>query len=703
MEQEPNASPHPLPMMTGPSLARTIQELTTSKGNDHNELLLSPTIMPLSDDSKTDSFRCEVQTLYEGPPKCKCCKNWVEEYPDDLRTAVEEQPDVKQKALVVRMRKNHGDGKPLVLDSIVVQSPSLKETLSEVFDGYDGITASLKKLVFKSPFRPFYYRWERLKQILERQKRETPDAAAFTQLLYDVLYAELHDVIVEVRDHLEHQVITYPLLWAILEPGKVVCGEVDGDDRFFIVDSCRYSDRHYAMAAVNFIDWDGSRFGYASHDIVICEFDGTRKINDLEVFPVEFHSSGEESEKLAISRALRFQKLCGIHYMAHSGFVKRQVDNRSVKQNVDGRIVVDAVSYFRSNPSSQLKLAALGTESFAPKIKVAEEAHIDEYPPFRCGNGYMQEAAFEAKLRKRKLESGELPLTKRPKSETIPDLTRDQLLLCHSMVRGYSLMLKAWVEFKIGDIFDITWNDDAFPSLMLPKGFKNLVLSFAEGQTANEVVFDDVIKGKGMGIIMLLVGNPGTGKTLTAEAVADKVRKPLYTLSAGELGQSASDVEETLTEVLNLTEKWGAVLLFDECDVFIQERTTTGLAHNEIVAVFLRMLEYYRGILFMTSNRADTIDRAFHSRIHLTLHYPDLELDARAQIWRQFTRQSRSDTCLTNEDINNLAGLPLNGRQIKNVVKISTLLAGQEKVALGLDHIRTVLDATEQVKTNQDS
>jgi hypothetical protein len=98
-----------------------------------------------SDDSSckkpTEGSECATQTLYEGPPKCNCCKNWVEEYPDDLRMQVEEQAD---------------DGKALVLDSVVVQSLSLKKTLGEVFEGYKGITASLKKLVFQVSFPPVF-------------------------------------------------------------------------------------------------------------------------------------------------------------------------------------------------------------------------------------------------------------------------------------------------------------------------------------------------------------------------------------------------------------------------------------------------------------------------------------------------------------------------------------------------------------------
>lgn len=155
-------------------------------------------------------------------------------------------------------------------------------------------------------------------------------------------------------------------------------------------------------------------------------------------------------------------------------------------------------------------------------------------------------------------------------------------------MRGYSLKLKKWGEFAVDNIKEIVWNDRAFPSLMLPSGYKDLILSFVEGQASNKNNFDDIVEGKGLGLIMLLVGTAGTGKTLTAEAVADKVRKPLYMLSAGELGQRAGEVEDHLNRILQLTEKWNAVLLFDECDVFLQERSMHNLQHNEVVAVFLR-------------------------------------------------------------------------------------------------------------------
>lgn len=97
--------------------------------------------------------------------------------------------------------------------------------------------------------------------------------------------------------------------------------------------------------------------------------------------------------------------------------------------------------------------------------------------------------------------------------------------------RAYSLADKCWGLFDVDKVEDIKWNLDAFWSLQLPIGHKDLILAFVDGQLPGKSShsFNDIIQGKGPGLTMLLIGSPGTGKTLTAEAVAEKLQKPLYT------------------------------------------------------------------------------------------------------------------------------------------------------------------------------
>ena len=119
------------------------------------------------------------------------------------------------------------------------------------------------------------------------------------------------------------------------------------------------------------------------------------------------------------------------------------------------------------------------------------------------------------------------------KSSRIPKLTRDQHLLCTNTLKGYSLKDKKWLTLFVEKVQEIQWSEHAFSRLVLPGDQKELILALTESQREHRSEFEDVIQGKGMGMIMLLSGPPGVGKTLTAESVAENMRVPLYMMSAG--------------------------------------------------------------------------------------------------------------------------------------------------------------------------
>ncbi|KAG2041146.1 hypothetical protein BDR03DRAFT_39278, partial [Suillus americanus] len=88
--------------------------------------------------------------------------------------------------------------------------------------------------------------------------------------------------------------------------------------------------------------------------------------------------------------------------------------------------------------------------------------------------------------------------------------------------------------------------------------------------------------------IALLHGPPGTGKTLTAEAVAEHLKRPLYVLSSLELSTTPATLEKKLGDVLRLATTWDAVVLIDEADVFLEQRSLHELERNALVSVALR-------------------------------------------------------------------------------------------------------------------
>ena len=198
----------------------------------------------------------------------------------------------------------------------------------------------------------------------------------------------------------------------------------------------------------------------------------------------------------------------------------------------------------------------------------------------------------------------------------------------------------------------------------------------------------DLIAGKGQGLIVLLHGGPGTGKTFTAEAVAELAEKPLYRVTCVDLGTEPTEVEKYLDSVLYLGKIWDCVLLLDEADVYLEERSIESLSRNVLVSVFLRVLEYYEGILILTSNRVGTFDESFKSRIQLAIHYEKLKFNDRRTIWENFIRRLHKveetgiDLDDIHKNIDDLARNDLNGRQIRNAITSARQFARYQKKEL---------------------
>lgn len=116
------------------------------------------------------------------------------------------------------------------------------------------------------------------------------------------------------------------------------------------------------------------------------------------------------------------------------------------------------------------------------------------------------------------------PSNQETSCRTLKPPTPEQLIICSPLLKGYALKQKQWLEFLVDIPTDISWNDSAFQSLVLPPSQKELIFAIASSQISNSSKFDDVISGKGKGTIFLLSGGPGTDKTLTAESVAETMQ-----------------------------------------------------------------------------------------------------------------------------------------------------------------------------------
>ena len=361
-------------------------------------------------------------------------------------------------------------------------------------------------------------------------------------------------------------------------------------------------------------------------------------IRDLELVPVQY--AEPQSVVWLRDRGFQFWKSRSRRYISY----RSQRDTENFR-NTDLRYMIDPITYKKLHN----KNAAPLRDDLGPELVSAEKPPSDPFP-----------------------------------------------LLLPATINGFNMRNKKWEELDVDRICDVCWNTEAFDNLVVDETTRKLIKALVMQQLEADKG-TDLIAGKGQGLIILLHGGPGTGKTFTAESVAEIAKKPLYRVSCGDLGTDPTKVEEYLESVLYLGKIWDCVVLLDEADVYLEQRSMESLARNALVSVFLRVIEYYEGILILTSNRVGTFDEAFKSRLQLALHYEKLKLKDRRKIWENFIKrlETLEETGVDFDDlykhVNDLARHELNGRQIRNAITTARQLALYEEKDLDFNDLQQVI------------
>ena len=247
----------------------------------------------------------------------------------------------------------------------------------------------------------------------------------------------------------------------------------------------------------------------------------------------------------------------------------------------------------------------------------------------------------------------------------------------HFYILMFHLELHHYLWVHVDDIRPYEYQPALKQKLILPEEQTDLI----DILTAEmDMLMDDIIEGKSGGTTVLCAGPVGVGKTLTAEVYSEIIKRPLYRIHSGQLGLNVAAMETALKDVLTRAQRWGSVMLIDEADVYIKRRDDN-ITMNAVVGVFLRVLEYFNGLLFLTTNRVDDIDEAIVSRCIALIKFHPPNAEARCKIWQVMAEQFGLDldAALIHELVNLFPSAT--GRDIKGLAKLVAKFCNQKQIA----------------------
>ncbi|CAN9133747.1 unnamed protein product [Alternaria alternata] len=258
----------------------------------------------------------------------------------------------------------------------------------------------------------------------------------------------------------------------------------------------------------------------------------------------------------------------------------------------------------------------------------------------------------------------------------IEALEPQQYKIMASHMFAFVLKDRAYDLLDVEGLEEASMAEDAISSLVMEDKNKEMIKAVARTYTDSDQssrFSADFIHGKGEGQIILLHGPPGTGKTLTAESVAEYTKRPLLSITAADLGHEPEALERSLLRYFKRASDWDAIVLLDEADVYLEQRTTHDLKRNSIVS----------GNSFYGRH----FDEAFMSRIHLSLGYEPLSNNARDKIWDNLFKKLQQDHKRGGPEItyeydakryvqsHDVQVLEWNGREIRNAFQTAVALA----------------------------
>lgn len=564
--------------------------------------------------------------------------------------------------------------------SVRIMSPFLIDFLKCGLQYYpDEISDS--ELIVTEPYELLAYNYNRLAEAIEGRDgvNERPSMEIdHLKVLWNWFHPHYcKEIEPEILLH-QAKRVTYQKLWLLYKPGTIVfTGEGNQIDCYIVHRlyhplvkvSSGYREQTWVWSLSLWrFDFDGSRLVRSTRgqEVQVSQFFGDKDIAKLQFIPIGFMNPDQGTKQELIDRGKLHYKL-----VRQAPVLQRYGGALSGNKTLQysGGVIIDPVGY----RERQQRTATLGTITYSANVQDFSKSQA----PDDGGGGPLYS------------RYNDIPIT-----EEDPFENEELYILLPSAIKGFALGKKQWAHFDTSSFKESpSTATHAFDDLVMDSNDIELLRAVGKSSQRTAAGFQqaDFVEGKGSGKVVLLHGPPGVGKSFTVECLARDLQRPLLALTVADIGTDQSTIEGKLSGWLDLAQRWDAVVLLDEADAYLERRNHDQLSRNALVTVFLRVLEYYPGIIFLTTNQPGYIDDAFISRFHLCVEYKPMDPKARTGVWRNFLHKHHKEQEALTEtqprtnimpDIENyvttnadVVEFCLNGRDIRNAFQAAVTVA----------------------------
>jgi hypothetical protein len=513
-----------------------------------------------------------------------------------------------------------------------INSARLTRLLLSVLCKHDA--ADEQKLCFTRPYRvPIYYhedvkrKVDELERLKESEKQGNSsshfgDRELLLELQCYVRFME-HDIIpfysrFDTLSASDNAKVHFRDLWHLFKPGETIlypratstpsAGDYDklyrsrrADQKLWRIYS-RKTENDIFWVKAYCIDYDGENFLCVKEFFEIPKYEFFTAIDSLPVFPLRFASNSESIMENATKYGQKFLNIIGEKLMTHDGWASEPHAENSIMRYVKSDVVIDMIETFRTYPDwkpvcklpSTSYRGSRGDSRKEPgclnwcwhdgkKVHINEDTvHVwdEEQIPREEKRLYCHKTdKFLASW----LDDNHGPAT----------VSTDDFHLLPRRLFAYSLQDRMFLAVDVSNLEPVEDRRAKSNDLIIKVEHKKMLHAvmkshFEEKKVRSSsdvpVPHQDIVHNKGRGLIILLHGVPGVGKTSTAETIASEFERPLLPITCGDLGLDPATVEKSLKQMFRAAQLWDCILLLDEAEVFLAERIPSDLSRNALVS-----------------------------------------------------------------------------------------------------------------------